>query len=263
MRFCRQWFRGTLLVGILLIGTLIIALIIPVLNRVFSRHGRPLRQAMVSWWNRTVCRILNLEIITTGQIDPSAGLTVANHVSWLDIIAIGAQHPFLFVAKEEVADWPILGYLARGIGTLFIRRGDADQSAAMSEMMTWRLRRGERLMLFPEGTTTDGKQVLRFHGKLFQPAQRAGASVQAIALKYSGEAAAVAPFIGDDDLVPHMIKLLGLPKIRLHLHYCPSLPSGLRRDQLGKATRLQITERLFPVPASEPIALNARAITKL
>lgn len=229
-----------------LLGLLAVAVIMPGLRRVFARRAEPWCEAIVQGWDRTVCRILHLRILVTGRPDPAAGLTVANHISWLDIIAMGAQQPCVFVAKEEVADWPVMGALAQGIGTLFVRRGDAEQSGATSETMTWLLRRGTRLMLFPEGTTTRGDQVLRFHGKLFQPAQRAGASVQAVALRYTGPAAGLAPFIGDDAFVPHLLRILRLREINLHLHYCPTLPVGLRRDQLAKTARLQITEHLFP-----------------
>lgn len=246
MTLCRLWFRGALIAGLFLLGLLAVAVVMPGLRRYFERSAQSWCDALVMRWNRTACRILNLRIHVTGRADPAAGLTVANHISWLDIIAIGAQRPYLFVAKEEVAEWPVMGTLAKGIGTLFVRRGDAEQSAATGETMTWLLRRGVHLMLFPEGTTTRGDQVLRFHGKLFQPAQLAGAVVQAVALRYSGPATELAPFVGDDAFLTHLPAILKLQRIDLHLHYCPSLPNHLRRDQLAKTTRLQIGEYLFP-----------------
>lgn len=246
MASCRLLYRGALIGAMFLLGLLAVALVMPGLRRVFDRQAQPWCEAIVKGWDRTVCRILHLNIRVTGRPDPAAGLIVANHISWLDIIAMGAQQPCVFVAKEDVADWPVMGVLAKGIGTLFIRRGDAEQSAATSETMTWLLRRGARLMLFPEGTTTRGDQVLRFHGKLFQPAQRAGANVQAVALRYTGLAANLVPFIGEDDFLPHLLRILRLRDINLHLHYCPTLPVGLRRDQLAKTSRLQITEHLYP-----------------
>lgn len=99
-------------------------------------------------------------------------------------------------------------------------------------------------MLFPEGTTTRGDQVLRFHGKLFQSAQHSSCRVQAIALRYSGDAAELAPFIGEDEFLPHLFAILKLKSIPLQLHYCPAMPEGLRRDQMARASRLQIIEQL-------------------
>lgn len=246
MGSCRRWYRGILIAGMFALGLLAVALVMPGLRRLSRRRAEDWCEAIVLAWNRAVCRILRLRLRITGRPDPAAGLTVANHVSWLDIIALGAQRPFRFVAKEEVARWPVMGYLARGIGTLFIRRGDAEQAAATGEAMTWLLRRGAHLLLFPEGTTTRGEQVLRFHGKLFLPAQLAGANVQAVALRYRGEAAGLAPFVDDDAFLPHLLRMLALPCIELELHYCPSLPVGLRRDQLARASRLQIAEWLYP-----------------
>ena len=246
MTSCRFWSRATLLVGMFLYGLLAVALFMPFLRHFLGRRAQSVCESIVLNWNRMVCRILHIHIRVTGLPDHAAGLTVANHLSWLDIIALGSLQPFLFVAKEEVADWPVMGTLARGIGTLFIRRGDAEQSTAVGETMTWLLRRGTRLLVFPEGTTTNGQQVLRFHGKLFHPAQRAQVGVQAVALKYDGQGCHLAPFVGEDEFLPHLLRILKVEAIDLHIHYCQGLPAGLRRDQLARTTRLQITERLTP-----------------
>jgi 1-acyl-sn-glycerol-3-phosphate acyltransferase len=229
-----------------LLGLVAVAAVIPALRRFVGGQSLPWCESLVVNWYRAVGRILNLRIHITGQADPTAGLAVANHISWLDIIAIGAQRPYLFLAKEEVARWPVVGFLGRRIGTLFIRRGSAEQLATVGELMTWQLRQGKRLMLFPEGTTTRGERVLRFHGKLFQPAQRVGASVQPIALRYACAARGAVPFVGEDEFLPHLLALLKLERIDLHLHYCPALPAGLTQDQLARTTRLQIIEALGP-----------------
>ena len=246
MASCRLWLRGWLVAGMFLWGLLAVSLVFPGLNGLGERRAWRWRERIILNWNRTVCRLLNVRIRVSGQRDPAARLTVANHISWLDIIALGSLQPLVFVAKAEVADWPVMGRLSRGIGTVFIRRGDPEQSAATLEAMTWMLRRGAHLMLFPEGTTTRGDQVLRFHGKLFNPAQLTAVRVQSVALRYRGASSLVAPFVGDDDFLPHLLRILRQPVIELDLHYCPSLPGGLRRDQLARAARLQICERLDP-----------------
>lgn len=261
MASCRLWLRGFPVAGMFLWGLLVVSLILPALHGLGERRARRWRERIVLNWNRTVCRLLNLRIRVSGHRDPAARLTVANHVSWLDIIALGSLQPLVFVAKAEVADWPVMGRLARGIGTVFIRRGDAEQSAATLEAMTWMLRRGAHLMLFPEGTTTPGDQVLRFHGKLFNPAQLTAVKVQSVALHYRGASREVAPFVDDDDFLPHLLRILRQPAIELDLHYCPALPAGLRRDQLAKAARLQICEWLEPT-LSHPSA-SRRSFTKL
>lgn len=247
MAHWRQWYRGVLIAIMFLVGMLAVGVVMPVVRQLAPNQSLRWNNAIILWWNRAVCRILNLRIRVTGLPDPGVGLTVANHISWLDILAIGSQRTFIFVAKEDVADWPVMGILAQGIGTLFIRRGDAEHVVATCDTMTWLLRRGERLMLFPEGTTTRGDQVLRFHSKLFQSAQRSSCRVQAIALCYSGWAAELVPFIGDDEFLPHLLAILKLKSIPLQLHYCPAMPEGLRRDQMAKASRIQIIEHLYAV----------------
>jgi 1-acyl-sn-glycerol-3-phosphate acyltransferase len=170
---------------------------------------------------------------------------VANHISWLDIVALGARHPLLFVAKEEVADWPVMGYMARRLGTLFVRRGDAEQTTALAEQMAWQLRQGRQIMLFPEGTTTRGDRVLRFHAKLLRPAQLTHAQAQAVALEYQGDAREIAPFIGEEGFLPHLLQIFKLDSIRLRIYYCKPQPTDLRDNALPQILRRQVAEALF------------------
>lgn len=242
----RPWLKAALIAGMFLWGVTATGLLWPVSGLLLGRRAAHVQEHIRRSWCATVCGILGVRVETVGTPSPSTRLWVANHVSWLDIIVLGASHPLLFVAKEEVADWPVLGYLARRLGTLFVRRGDAEQTAAIAEQMVWQLRQGRQLMLFPEGTTTNGERVLRFHAKLLHPAQLAHTPVQAIGLEYLGEARAAAPFVGDDAFLPHLLKILRLGDIRLRIHYCPPLPVGLHRDSLAQTTRRQVVAALFP-----------------
>ena len=244
MVLLQQCYRGGLIALMFLLGLIAVKTIMPGIRKIAGVRTQNWCDAIVLKWNRTACRILNLDIKISGRPDSIAGLTVANHVSWLDIIAIGSLQPLTFVSKAEVANWPVMGQLAKGIGTVFIRRGDSVQAGAVCEDMARMLRQGQRLMLFPEGTTTRGDRVLRFHGKLFQPAQAAGSRIQTLALRYRDEAAGRAPFVGDDQFLPHLLGILALKRIELEIHYCPALPNGLRRDQIARVARLQIVEKL-------------------
>ncbi|MFM8333582.1 MAG: lysophospholipid acyltransferase family protein [Candidatus Methylumidiphilus sp.] len=242
----RPWLKGALIALMFLWGVFAVAVVMPACGWVFGRRAAPIHQAIVTRWNHAVCRILNVRLSIDGQPDPDARLWVSNHVSWLDIIALGSLLPCQFVAKEDVAAWPVIGYLAQGIGTLFVRRGDAGQTSATAELMVWQLRQGKRLLLFPEGTTTTGEKVLRFHGKLFQPAQRAAVVVQAVALRYTGEAAQTAPFIGEDEFLPHLLKLLKAERLDLSVTFCPALPKGLAHGEMASASHRQIAAVVNP-----------------
>jgi 1-acyl-sn-glycerol-3-phosphate acyltransferase len=226
-------------------GMLAVSVVWPLLARLPGKRGALWQAVICRRWCQAVCRILGLRVAVQGVPSANTRLWVANHISWLDIIAVGAQQPVLFIAKAEVADWPVLGYLARRIGVLFVQRGDAAQTARVAERMAWLLRQGRQVLLFPEGTTTNGERVLRFHGKLLQPAQWAQAPAQAIALEYQGEARAVAPFIGEDEFLPHLLRILTLDEIPLRIHYCPPPVSGLSRDGLARQLREQVLEALF------------------
>ena len=245
MRRLRPWFKAILVVAMFLWGIAATGLVWPLLDKCLGRRAARPKELIRRQWCATVCRILNVQAEFIGTPSPETRLWVANHISWLDIIVLGARHPLLFVAKEEVADWPVMGYLARRLGTLFVRRGDAEQTASIAEQMAWQLRQGRQLMLFPEGTTTNGERVLRFHAKLLYPAQLANVPVQAIALEYLHESRAVAPFIGDDDFLPHLLNILALDRVSLRVHYCQPLPAGLHRDVLAQTTRKQVVAALF------------------
>lgn len=254
MQTARQWFKAALVAGMFFYGMFAVAAIMPFLHLLAGRRAEWLFEPIRAGWCRTLCRILRVRLEVIGCPAPEARLLVANHISWLDILVLGASGPMLFVAKEEVSDWPVMGYLARRIGTLFVRRGDAEQTAATAERMAWQLRQGKRLTLFPEGTTTAGDKVLRFHARLLYPAQLAQVPVQAIGIEYLGAAKEIAPFIGDDDFLPHLLRMLTLDRIDMRLHYCPALPAGLPRDTLAQTARRQVVGALF-----DDTALKARA----
>lgn len=245
MRICRLWFRAALVAAMFVYGLVVVAVLMPLLNLAGFRTERLFDRIRLNW-HRILCRILNVTIEISGLADPRAGLLVANHISWLDILVMGTHRPLVFVAKREVAGWPVLGYLARRSGTLFIQRGDSAQTDATREQMTWMLRQGKRLMLFPEGTTTSGDRVLRFHAKLFQPACLAQVPVQAVAIEYAGPARSIAPFVGDDAFLPHLLRILALDHVSVHLHFCPAQSVGTPRDALAQITRRQVIESLVP-----------------
>jgi 1-acyl-sn-glycerol-3-phosphate acyltransferase len=236
--------KAVLIVILLLSGVIIVITVMPLLNMLEGRKSALLAQQICTCWRKLACRILNVHIHITGSPCAMTGLVVANHISWLDIIAIGAQQPMVFIAKQEVSEWPVMGFLAAHIGTLFVSRGDGAETRRTAEKMLWSLRAGKRLMLFPEGTTTRGDHVLRFHARLFQPAQLAQVQVQAVAIHYSGPATEVVPFVGDDAFVPHLLKVIQLRRIDLHLHFCTPLSPVQERNRLAQTTHAQILDVL-------------------
>lgn len=244
-----QYLKAFLIALTFLAGLIAVSVVFPAVGLFGAKLANRLRGRIAVHWYNVLARILNLHIRRQGSAMTPPGLTVGNHISWLDIVVLGTQAPFDFIAKREVAEWPVVGYLGRRVGTLFVRRGDRDSTLNTAEDMVWRLKRGRRLLLFPEGTSTVGHTVLRFHARLFQPAVLAQVPVQAVTLAYRGAAAESAPFVGDDDFLPHLWRLLALPRIDVDLVFHPAIPPGASdRDALARQTRGQIVATLEPSP---------------
>lgn len=237
-----QILRGTRLVIHLLAG-LMLALAVTL-----DRKNWLKPQELMSWWCKVCLGIFNVRLHVHGAPLNSGRMTVANHVSWLDIITIGACEPTRFVAKSEIAHWPIAGQFADAAGTFYIRRGKGG-ARPLLDKLTPHLANGGTVTIFPEGTTTDGRQVLPFHARLFAAAVDAEIPVQPIAIRYgvSSSGADVAPFIGDDDLVSHILRLLKEPELMAEVHYAaPIRTVGLSREQAATAARHSI-ERIIGV----------------
>ncbi len=153
----------------------------------FPRLDAAGRQARIAWWSAGLLRALGLRLEVQG-VAPRAGgtLLVANHVSFLDIAAIHAVVPQArFVSKAEVQDWPLLGWLIRGAGTLFIQRERRRDAMRVVHDSAAALQRGETVAVFPEGTTGAGARLLPFHANLLQAAVATATPLQPVALRYA------------------------------------------------------------------------------
>jgi 1-acyl-sn-glycerol-3-phosphate acyltransferase len=201
--------------------------------------------AATRWWHERLCDCLQLEIRCNGSLQPGA-LLVANHISWLDIPAVGALGRITFLSKDEVRRWPVVGALAKAAGTLFITRG-GNQAAAVLEQIGERIDAGVSVMIFAEGTTSDGHSLRRFHPRPFAAAQAAERLLQPVAIRYGSNAEPdpVAPFVGDDTLVTHLLRVLRHPGIKVRIMFLPPIdPKGLERRAMANATRSAIAARL-------------------
>ncbi|HVT34200.1 MAG TPA: lysophospholipid acyltransferase family protein [Nevskiaceae bacterium] len=217
-------------------------------------RGRLKPEKFAHWWSSVLLDIFNIRLVVHGAPAAGARMTVANHVSWLDIPLIAACEPTRFVAKSEVQRWPIAGWLADAGGTFYIRRGKGG-SKPLLHKLTPHLARGGNVTVFPEGTTTDGREVLEFHPRLFAAAIDAACAVQPVAIRYGlgARGANVAPFIGDDDLVSHILRLLREPELTAEVRYCAPLQAiDLQRDELADAARTAVCAALAQ-PAAVPL----------
>jgi len=171
----------------------------------------------VQGWYGDLLRILDVEVEVIGQLPherDGAVIMIANHISWVDIPLIGALTPVNFLSKAEVKDWPLVGSLAARIGTLFISRGSGDTDAVM-QAMAGHLERNLSVLFFPEGTTTDGSKVRRFHKKLFKVCETTEVQVCPLFIRYHAEGDVnPLPFVGDVGFGEHLWQLLGHRRLR-------------------------------------------------
>lgn len=209
-----------------------------------DRHISRLRLRLSRRWHQGLLRILHVRLECHGNLGQS-GLLVANHVSWLDIPVIGSLVPVRTLAKAELRQWPVLGWLFRGSGTLFIRRGAA--SADLQTQLGQVLHQQQNLLLFPEGTSSDGQQVLKFHARLFACLQAGEQPLYPLCLHYPHPDTPnpIVPYINDDHFLGSLLKICAATEIRVQVYLgSPVWPQALSRNQLAGVAEQQIRQRL-------------------
>lgn len=183
-------------------------------RRLAGRRLPALAPWLVLVWARGALWLLGLRLAVRGAPMAGEGALVANHSSWIDVVALMAATRVFFVSKAEVADWPVIGAIGRAIGTMFIERRPVE-AGRQTQALHARLARGDRLAIFPEGTSSDGSLVLLFKSSLFAvffaPDLHADIWVQPVTLAYRPRAGKPANFYawwGDMDFGSHLVGLL-------------------------------------------------------
>ncbi|HEY1327935.1 MAG TPA: lysophospholipid acyltransferase family protein [Casimicrobiaceae bacterium] len=200
---------------------------------VFPRATPGRRRALIQRWSVRLLRILRVQCRVHGSLEPDGGnlLIVANHVSWLDIVVLNAVCPVRFVAKAELARWPLAGRLARGAGTLFIERARRRDTHRVNRTVTEALAGGDVVAIFPEGTTSDGASVLPFKSSLLQAVVDAGGQVQPLALCYrtpDGARSTAPAYVGDDTFVASFWRVCGAAALNVDLVPLARVPAAGR-----------------------------------
>ncbi len=230
-----------------------LAYAISVLVLVFPRCGGDMQAWLRQRWARQLLSILGLSISVRGS--PLASMRVANHVSWIDIFLIMASSPAVFVSKEDVKDWPLIGLLATGAGTIFMQRGSRRAALAASELLARKLAEHHDIVAFPEGTTTDGSVVLPFHGALLQGAIQAGQAIQPMAICYvdrHGKSTTIPAYCGDTSLCASMWRIAEASGVRAELRYLAPHPvAGIDRKELAEQLRHDVMDALL-LPVGRP-----------
>lgn len=227
-------------------GLIIAGAVFPALNLIYSANrAKTKRDALKIHWIKGFSAIINLSVTTEGELTEPGTLLVSNHISWLDIIVFGQLIPACFVAKSDILSWPIIGFLSKQSGTIFIRRGDKQTIKETTEQIAWALKQNSTIIAFPEGTTTSGDKVLNFHASLFQSALLTKSAIQPAAIQYRGLAQQQAPFIGEDDFLRHLLRMLSLDKIKVHVSFLPVIKGAeMTRQSVSIQAREKVWEKL-------------------
>jgi 1-acyl-sn-glycerol-3-phosphate acyltransferase len=215
----------------------------------FPKSDAQQRAELIADWSRGLLRLLNVTVRVQGMPAQSGPMMVVmNHISWLDILVLLAAQPVSFVSKAEVRHWPLIGWLATNVGTLYIERGNRRDALRVVHQIADALRDDQLIAIFPEGTTSDGRQVLPFHANLMQAAISAASPVQPVALRFleaSGQISMSPAYIGDDTLVSSVWRMLRADPVTAQLEFLePVASSGLERRVLAAQLEGLISARL-------------------
>ncbi len=215
MGWARVVLRVVPMLVVILIG-LAVLLLVRLIERPLFGMKRPITPYITQFVCKSALFIMGLRLIVTGDRMRQKGAVVSNHASWLDIFTLNAAKRIYFVAKSEVANWPLIGWLARATGTVFIARRTQDAKIHL-QIFEDRLKAGHKLLFFPEGTSTDGLRVIPFKSTLFQaffvPELRDIMHIQPVTVNYTapkGEEDRFYGWWGDMELAPHLLKTLSV-----------------------------------------------------
>ena len=229
------------------------------LRFVFPRAARERRRRLVSWWSGRLLTILNVTAIVDGA-PPGPGeaaVIAANHISWLDIFFISSVRPARFIAKSEIRDWPVAGFIAEHSGTIFIRRAQRHDTARINERVHAALGEGDCVGLFPEGQTTEGDRLLKFHSSLFEPAVVNRARVHPAAIRYEhpdGSLCRAAAFVGDLSFAQSLGLIIRTRSIVARVAFAEPIDPGERkRREIAVEAHARVASLLgFAAPGSRP-----------
>ena len=205
--------------------------------RIKGAVSRRERNQWMMKWSRLIASSLDINITVHGN-PPERGMLVSNHLSYLDIIAIGTTTPATFLSKAEVRWWPAIGWLALFAGTLYVKRENKRDLHALAESFSKVWEENSLIVMFPEGTSSNGETVLPFRSSLLKPACDRQQPVTPVYIRYECEGGSLLDdvyFWGDMAFAPHLIRMLCLESIKAEIHYGETRhPEDQDRKQITK-----------------------------
>jgi 1-acyl-sn-glycerol-3-phosphate acyltransferase len=252
MRPLRYLWRVPLLLLHILFGIVVCALLLSWAGGVMKNGREPLAPRMIRAWSTGLMRIFGLRSVRIGQPLQDPVLFVANHTSWIDIELLHSQRAACFVAKAEIAGWPLVGWLAASGGTIFHRRGSNHSLASVMQVMVERLRAGRSVAVFPEGGTGHNGVLKVFHARILQAALDADVPVQPVALRFvrEGKRQIDAGFRDHESFLQNFLRMLGGAPMDAEVHFLEPVPASAEgRRRMADQARERIAAALEDRPA--------------
>lgn len=244
MSTLRFLLRATVLVLWIAVGLLVALLFFPVI-------GQATRRWFVLRMSRLLMHICGVKVHITGSapVLERPILYVSNHISWLDIFVLNSVRCTSFIAKSEIRNWPVVGWLVAAAGTIFIERGQRHAVKTVGTQMTACFARGDAVGLFPEGTTSTGMDVRNFHSSLFEAALGLDIDIQPVALRFfqRGQRTERFAFVGDQSLVHNIWVLLSARDVTVESHFLSPLTAHQCKEWGRSLTAQHTREQILAV----------------
>lgn len=242
-KYLRRLIKYSALFSLLIAGSLI------AVCTFFIIGIRP-KRVVAQYWFRALLFVLNIKLEIKGlNKEVEKTFLVANHISWLDIPVISACLPVCFLSKSEVRRWPVIGLLARFVGTLFIARASRRAITKVNQDIQESLLNRQTVCVFPEGTTTSGDRLGNFHPSIFQPAVEISVNVLPVAIRYldaKRNTTTTPAYIGGMTLMSSLDRIIIEPIIFAEVIFLTPIDSrGSKRDHISKVSKDMIFNSLF------------------
>jgi len=241
MGWIRFLIRCPLILSYIIVGFLLIILLHLLAGKNWYQTGFGKR--VVTTWMKVLLFLFGIKVHVKGT--PMVGMLAANHISWMDILALDSIVASRFVSKDDVLHWPIIGLLPKWSGTFFLKRGSAAAVSRLNVEIESALRSGSTVAIFPEGGTQDGCKVRPFFSALLQAAIDANVAVQSVAIRYVRDEKRddIASFVGDISFVAHVLRILKTPAVNVFFEFCePINVEGLTRKQLAEKCQAMVED---------------------
>jgi 1-acyl-sn-glycerol-3-phosphate acyltransferase len=233
-----RYFRVGRILAHTLLGLIIASIVLPLSTATFKLR-------LIQWWCKNLLAAFNLKVSSHGHVPArnaqlSSTMFVANHISWSDIHAINSIIALRFIAKSEIKNWPIFGYLVSRANALFIDRRNKRDAKRTIDVAVQSLQAGDNLCLFPEGTTSDGSVLYPFKSSLIQAAIEAKACIWPLAIRYPNPDGGVnidIAYAGETTLIESMQKILSQQQPVIELHFLKPIAA----EEVAKRDRRELT----------------------